>query len=188
MKHQSFRLQNMVSILVTALLVAQTLLLILVLFNLKVIRQTMATEVIPQSDPSASLIGTQAPDFTLPDEEGQLVTLSEYKEHLVLLVFTSHTCPFCREMYPGLRQFLDSNPDIQVIVLSMNTASENQMFREEFNLTNYANLRVLSATREVVEKYLIRGTPTFIVIDKDRVIMNTGYAITAEQISGLISK
>ncbi len=188
MKHHGLQLQNMVSVLVTALLVVQTLLLILVLINLKVMRQTIAAGAISQNDPSASLIGKQAPDFTLPDEKGDLVTLSEYKGYLVLLVFTSHTCPFCRDMYPGLRQFLDSNPDIQVMILSTNTTLENQTFLEEFNLTNYVNLRVLSTTREVVEKYLIKGTPTFVVIDTDGSILNTGYAITAEQISGLISK
>jgi AhpC/TSA family. len=91
-------------------------------------------------------------------------------------------------MYPQLSPIFRQQSDIQVIVLSMNTASENQTFLEEFNLTNYTDLRALSATREVVEKYLIRGTPTFVVIDEDGIIMNTGYAITAEQISGLIRK
>lgn len=186
--NENSRLQNTISILVIALLVTQTVLLIFVLLNLKVLSQTIETGIDSPGDPSLSLIGQEAPDFTLADENGKPIVLSKYKGQLVLLVFTSHTCPYCREMYPNLLRFIEKQPDIQVIILAMNTIEENQQFQNEFGFKGYTNMHILSATKDVVEKYRIAGTPTFVVVDTDGMVFKVGYAITTEQISGLIAK
>lgn len=186
--NENSRLQNTISILVITLLVTQTVLLIFVLLSLKILRQAIETGIVSPSDPSLSLIGQEAPDFTLADENGKPIVLSEYKGQLVLLVFTSHTCPYCREMYPNLLRFIKEQPDIQVMVLAMNTIEENQQFQNEFGFKGYANMHILSTTKEEAEQYRIAGTPTFVVVDADGTIFNIGYAITTEQMSGLIAK
>lgn len=180
--------QNTVTILVIVLLVLQTTLLIFVLGDLKFIRNTIEMGGNSPSDPIISQVGEQAPDFNLTDVNEKPITLSENKGRLVLLVFTSHTCPYCREMYPHLRQFIEENPDTLVMVLAMNTTEENQEFQNEFDFKGYPNLHILAATREVTEDYLIFGTPTFVVVDVDGKIANGGYATTAEQILELIRK
>jgi len=175
--------QRIISILVIVLLVTQSVLLILVLMDLRFIRQlTIATRMISQGDQIESLIGTQAIDFVLPDVGENLISLSEYKGRPILLAFTSHECSACREMYPGLREFLQKKANIEVFVVSMNNTEENRKFQGEFALKGYKNLHVLSATPEVFQSYLIVGTPTFIVIDMEGQIVRTGYASTASQI------
>lgn len=57
-------------------------------------------------------IGTQAPDFTLADQNGTLHSLSEYKGQKVILYFypkdmtsgcTSQACSF-RDLYPQFKE------------------------------------------------------------------------------------
>jgi len=182
------RLQNIISTVVIVLLVTQTVLLIFVLMDLRSFRQLASSGTTSQAEPVELLVGTQAPDFQLSDVDGSLHSLAEYKGNTVLLVFTSHTCRYCREMYPGLREFTRDNTSVKVLLLAANSVDENLAFLDEFSFSGFENLHVLAATPEVFKEYSVIGTPTLVVVDEQGVIVNTGYATTAEQVSGLISK
>jgi len=100
------RLQNIISLLVIVLLVAQTFLLVLVLFDLKAYKQLLLSSAgSSQADPVELLVGTQAPNFHLSDEKGATLSLADFAGSPILLVFTSHECRYCQEMYPALKQF-----------------------------------------------------------------------------------
>lgn len=43
--------------------------------------------------------GTQAPDFTLMDNNGQKRTLSDYRDQFVVLEWLNHGCPFVKKHY-----------------------------------------------------------------------------------------
>ena len=46
-------------------------------------------------------LGTQAPDFSLPDVDGKVVSLGDYKDAPALLVvFMSNHCPFVKHVLP----------------------------------------------------------------------------------------
>lgn len=55
------------------------------------------------SRPQGLEIGTQVPDFTLIDTEGQTISLADLAGQKVLLAFSSIHCPACTEMYPYLK-------------------------------------------------------------------------------------
>jgi len=133
-------------------------------------------------------MGTQAPEFQLSDVAGSRRSLVEFKGKTVLLAFVSHTCPYCRKLYPGLREFIRDNPDIEVLLLAANSVDENIAFLNEFDCKDFENLHVLATTQEVFKEYSITGTPTLVVVDEQGVIVNTGYALTSEQVSGLVRK
>ncbi|WP_421991437.1 redoxin domain-containing protein [Roseococcus sp.] len=44
-------------------------------------------------------IGAPAPDFALPDQDGTLRRLSDFRGRVVVLEFTNHDCPYVRKHY-----------------------------------------------------------------------------------------
>lgn len=82
-------------------------------------------------------IGTQAPQFTLKDQEGKEISLSSYLGKKVVLYFyprdntpgcTRQACAF-RDLYKG---FLDKN--IQVIGISRDSVESHKKFAEKYQL------------------------------------------------------
>lgn len=54
---------------------------------------------IPALASAAPAIGAQAPDFALPDQDGNVRRLSEFRGRTVVLEWTNHDCPFVRKHY-----------------------------------------------------------------------------------------
>ena len=82
-------------------------------------------------------IGMKAPDFTLPDKDGNLVSLSSFLGKRVVLYFyprdntpgcTRQACAFAGA-YKG---FLDK--DVEVIGISKDSVASHQKFAEKYNL------------------------------------------------------
>ena len=82
-------------------------------------------------------IGMKAPDFTLPDKDGNLVSLSSFLGKRVVLYFyprdntpgcTRQACAFTGA-YKG---FLDK--DVEVIGISKDSVASHQKFAEKYNL------------------------------------------------------
>ncbi len=81
--------------------------------------------------------GTQAPDFTLPDQNGDMRSLSDYRGRKVVLYFyskdmtsgcTKQACGFA-ELYP---QFLEKGA--VVLGVSKDGAASHKRFAEKYNL------------------------------------------------------
>ena len=81
--------------------------------------------------------GKKAPDFSLPDEHGNLVKLSSFRGKKVILYFyPADDTPGCTAQACGFR---DSFPEIQeknavVIGISPDDAHSHQRFRAKYNL------------------------------------------------------
>ena len=97
--------------------------------------------------------GIKAPDFTLPDQNGKMVSLSDYRGQKVVLYFypkdmtagcTKQACGFA-ELYP---QF-DENGAV-VLGVSKDTVASHKKFEEKYGLP----FTLLSDTeKEVIQKY-----------------------------------
>jgi methylamine dehydrogenase accessory protein MauD len=132
--------------------------------------------------PKGPEVGTQAPDFTLPDTEGRLVGLAGLAGQRVLLAFSSTQCPGCTEMYPHLKAFSEGHQDIRVTMVSRGTVEENHRLVEEQGFA----FPVLTWEDAVAGEYQVPGTPFFYAIDEEGVIVNAGFANTLEQIEALV--
>ena len=82
-------------------------------------------------------IGTPAPDFTLPDQNGTLHTLSDYRGKKVVLYFypkdntagcTKQACGF-RDFYPQFRE-----KGAVVLGVSKDSVASHKRFEEKFGL------------------------------------------------------
>ena len=82
-------------------------------------------------------IGTKAPDFTLPDQNGNMRTLSEFKGQKVILYFypkdmtsgcTKQACAF-GDLYPQFRE-----KGAVVLGVSKDSVDSHKKFEEKFGL------------------------------------------------------
>ena len=82
-------------------------------------------------------VGTQAPDFTLPDQNGQMRTLSEWRGNKVVLYFyprdmtsgcTNQACAF-GDLYPQFRE-----AGAVVVGVSKDTVASHKKFEEKYGL------------------------------------------------------
>jgi len=89
-----------------------------------------APKTAPAVDEKPPAIGSQAPDFTLPDAHGGEVTLSQaMKKGPVLLIFyLGYSCPRCvahlRELADQKHEF--DEYDTQILAISPDTVAESQ--------------------------------------------------------------
>ena len=81
--------------------------------------------------------GVKAPDFTLEDKDGRLVSLSDFKGKKIALYFyprdntpgcTRQACAF-KEAYDGFR-----SEDIVVVGISKDSSKSHQKFAEKYEL------------------------------------------------------
>lgn len=82
-------------------------------------------------------IGTKAPDFTLPDQDGVEHSLSDYRGKKVILYFypkdntagcTKQACGFA-ELYPQIRE-----KDAVVLGVSKDSVASHKRFQEKYDL------------------------------------------------------
>ena len=98
-------------------------------------------------------IGTKAPEFTLPDQNGKMVSLKDYKGKRVILYFypkdmtsgcTKQACGFA-ELYPQYRE-----KGVEIIGISKDSVASHKKFEEKYGLP----FTLLSDTeKEVIQAY-----------------------------------
>ncbi len=124
-----------------------------------------------------------APDFTLPDINGNMVNLSDFKGQVVLLDFWATWCIPCRQELPHFQKLYDTYKDqgFAMIGISVDEAGATivRPFLEKNNI-DYVNLISSfeveklygDGTPEIKKKYgSIQGIPvTFIINRKGEII------------------
>lgn len=117
------------------------------------------------------------PDFTLTDINDDPVTLSEIVKEKTLLVFWASWCPHCNEMSPQIKSQYKKqiSTDFEIITISIDTSESDWKNKvTELGIESWYNLSDLKSwDGEVAEKYNIYATPTLLLIDKNRRIVNS---------------
>jgi peroxiredoxin len=126
--------------------------------------------------------GTRAPLFTLPDLEGNTVSLDDYQGTDVLLVFSDPKCGPCQALAPNLVLLAAKNPQLQVLLVSRGDLQEN---RAKAHANAFPFPVVLQDGWKLSKEYGMFATPIAFLISKRGVIAEP-VAVGAEQILGLI--
>ncbi len=111
--------------------------------------------------PEQSLVGKKAPDFTLNDENGNKVKLSDFRGQKVILYFyPKDDTPGCTAQACGFR---DHYVDIEdkngvVIGISPDNAESHRKFRTKYNLPF---ILLSDPDHAVADKYGAWGEKTF---------------------------
>lgn len=126
--------------------------------------------------------------FTLKDNKGNDVTLSEYKGKTVVLNFFATWCPYCKMELPSLEEINSTRDDIVIfLVATPDIGNEgSKEYIESFMEENGYSMTVLyDETGEVVSKYNVSGLPTSFFFKPDGSVL--GYVPGYVEESSLIS-
>jgi len=114
--------------------------------------------------------GNKAPNIIF-DKKNDLKDLYSLKAEQTLIVFWASWCPHCMEEMPKLNEWAKNNPNTKVIAISLDedkTAYETAI--QPFNnLLHSCDFKKWNG--KAVKDYYVYGTPTFILLDKDKKIV-----------------
>jgi peroxiredoxin len=112
-------------------------------------------------------VGMPAPDFTLPDLEGELHDLSEFRGRVVVLNFWATWCPPCIDEMPSLQRLHQalSERGVAVIAVSVDERfSDVPDFVEKFDLTFPV---LYDEGKKVSRKYQTFKYPETYILDRE---------------------
>lgn len=111
-----------------------------------------------------------APDFTLIDFNGQVVTLSDLRGKVVIINFWASWCPPCREEAAYLEQTWRKYKDQGVVFIGVDyvdTEKEALAYIAEFDITYFNGPDI--GTR-IAQSYNIQGVPETYYIDRNGIL------------------
>lgn len=118
---------------------------------------------------SVASVGQPAPDFILPNLDGESVSLSDFEGRPVFINFWRINCNPCREELPYLEAVYEERQG-ELVMLSINIGDDVSNIKQ-FLQNNSLSLSVLLDTDiTVARRYAIPGTPTAFFIDKEGII------------------
>ncbi|MBQ8888835.1 MAG: AhpC/TSA family protein [Bacteroidaceae bacterium] len=122
-------------------------------------------------------VGSEAPDFTLPDVEGNPVSLSSFRGKYVLLDFWASWCPDCRKENPNIVAAWEKyqNKNFAVLGVSLDRNREQWLAaieKDNLTWTQVSDLKFWSSDAAVL--YCIRWIPMSFLIDPEGKIVAVG--------------
>ena len=133
--------------------------------------------------PSTMLpLGTQAPDFELPNIDGQMVTLQQFSDSKGLLViFMCNHCPYVIHLADSLAKFADEyqTKGLRVVGISANDVENYpddspELMAQEAKDRGYSFPYLYDESQEVAKAYHAACTPDFFLFDQNQKLVYRG--------------
>ena len=141
----------------------------------------METETVADNNNEQVEVGSEAPDFTLTDTDGNEFNLSDYEGEKVLVVeFMNMNCGTCKNFESNTMKSYcnDSMPeDVEVIsVTQTKNADENELAER----TDEMGWRFMKGSSEMTDAFDANRSPTIVIIDKEGMITFTNSGSMSE--------
>ncbi len=135
-----------------------------------------------QTPSTMTPLGTPAPDFELPNPDGRIISLSDFKDGEALLVmFICNHCPFVKHLRDELARMAREYQSRGVAVVAINSNDvENypddspEKMAEEVENVGYTFPYLFDESQEVAKAYGAACTPDFFLFDRDRKLYYRG--------------
>jgi peroxiredoxin len=124
-----------------------------------------------------AMANVEAPDFTLPDPNGKMISLKSFKGKYVLVDFWASWCGPCRQENPtvvaAFNRFKDKNFTVLGVSLDENKANWLQAIQDDkLSWTHVSDLKQWESV--VVPMYQIQGIPFNVLVDPTGKIIASG--------------
>lgn len=139
--------------------------------------------------------GSPAPDFSLPDRNGQPLALSSFKGDLVLVEFWASWCKPCREENPRIVNVYNKYKDrafqhakgLQVVSISLDTDKDRWLDAvKQDNLLWDNHVSDLQGWNgAAVDSYRVESIPSSFLVDQNGIII--GKNLKARDLDKLLS-
>ena len=132
------------------------------------------------------LLGSEAPNFTLPDLAGNKVELASLvHEKPTMLVFWATWCPSCNEEIPILNQWSERYPHLQILAVNVEESGNRVRAFAKKKQIRYPVL--LDEKGEVAQLYGLVGIPASVLLAKGGRVIYYGFSLPAN-VEKLISQ
>ncbi len=144
--------------------------------------------------PSTMLpLGTTAPDFVLPDTEGNTVQLADFADQKALVVmFICNHCPFVKHVAGELKKLADDYADkgVGFVAINSNDAANYPddspaKMKEEKASRGYAFPYLYDEDQSIAKAYGAACTPDFYVFDQNMKLAYRGQLDDSRPDSGI---
>ncbi len=112
-------------------------------------------------------VGDLPPDFTLPDLDGNNVSLSDFEGKVVVVDLWATWCPPCREEIPFLIELYDEFEGQGLVILGVGLDQGGAADLAPFVEQNAIDYTIVVGNRSVGEAYQVTGIPTTFIIGRD---------------------
>ncbi|MCC7336800.1 MAG: thioredoxin family protein [Pirellulaceae bacterium] len=120
-------------------------------------------------------LGTEAPNFSLPDTDGKSISRDDFRgQRGLLVVFMCNHCPYVKHVAPELARLADEYQakDVAVVGISSNDIvaqpdDSPEMMKQEAATQGYHFPYLYDATQAVAKSYKAACTPDFYLFDAD---------------------
>jgi peroxiredoxin len=127
-------------------------------------------------------LGTKAPEFTLPDTTGKMVSLSNFKDASALaVIFMCNHCPYVKHIRSGLAQLARDYHPRGVAVVGINSndvdsypADSPAMMAQEVKSAGYIFPYLYDETQAVAKAYRAACTPDIYLFDRQQRLVYRG--------------
>jgi peroxiredoxin len=127
-------------------------------------------------------LGTEAPDFTLPDSEGRLIALTGFEGAPALLVmFICNHCPYVKHVAGELARLgRDYRArGVAIVAINSNDAANYPedspaKMKDEVRLRGYTFPYLYDETQQVAKAYQAACTPDFFLYDQNKRLIYRG--------------
>jgi len=126
-------------------------------------------------------LGTQAPEFSLLNVDGTLVTRSQFAGKPLLVIFMCNHCPFVVHIRPALQKLAAEyqSKGLAVVGISSNDVSAYPQdgpdrMKDEANSAGYTFPYLFDGTQDVAKAYKAACTPDIFLFDADHSLVYRG--------------
>ena len=117
--------------------------------------------------------GQPAPEFTLPNLDGQPVSLSQFKGQVVLLDFWASWCVPCIGDLPYLRQVKEKTSGWPVVFLNISLDADEAAWKEAIDKHGIEGVHVRADgfSSDEAKSYQVEGIPSYYLVDSQGLIV-----------------
>jgi len=127
-------------------------------------------------------LGTAAPDFQLPDTNGKIVSLADFKDKPTLaVIFMCNHCPYVIHIRAGLAQLVRDYAPRGAAIVGINAndaknypADSPARMKDEVKNAGYTFPYLYDETQAVAKKYHAACTPDIFLFDRGRRLVYRG--------------
>jgi peroxiredoxin len=120
-------------------------------------------------------IGEIAPNIVLPGPDDDTIRLKDIQNEFILLYFFNYDCPLCNKITPEIKKLLSRYDYLDIRVVTVCIGENKEMWKNyiyEKNISNWINLFGNGEINQIAYKYNLSYTPTLLLVDKDKKIID----------------